>query len=186
MASELELKAIVPDADALRRRLDDAGASLRFVGGMQDRLYDRNGELGARDEVLRVRTFRREDGLEEWQLAWKGPTQRSPDGYKLRDERECDVTGDTPPSDVLESLGYRVVRAIDRMVEIFRLGEATLRIETYPRMDVLLEVEGPPDAIEAAIVATGIARDVFSADSLNAFVSRFEARGGRPVLASRP
>src|SRR2546426_5915111 len=45
---------------------------------------------------------------------------------------------------------------------LFRsLGQAVLRLEWYPAMDVLLEVEGEPSEIEHAIAATGLARDRF-------------------------
>lgn len=182
MADELELKAVVPDVAALRARLAAAGAGRGFVGDMDDRRYDRNDELTPRDEVLRVRRYRDKAGGTEWRLAWKGPTERSPDGYKLREERECTVTGATPPDDVLTALGYRVVHRLDRRIEVFTLAGATLRIEIFPQMDMLLEVEGTPTGIEAAIAATGLPRESFTAEPLAAFVIRYQRRGGQPVL----
>ena len=89
-------------------------------------------------------------------LAWKGPTGRSPDGYKLREEIELSVGAD--PGRLLQALGYRAVHAIDREVEIWHLDGATARLERYPRMDVLVEVEGEPAAIERAVAASGIPR----------------------------
>ena len=185
MADELELKAVVPDAAALRRALERGGASLAFAGSMTDARYDRRDELVPRDEVLRVRTLRAAAGGVEWQLGWKGPTRRSPEGYKLRDERECRVIGETSPADVLEALGYAVVHRIDREVEIYDVGGAMVRLETYPRMDVLLEVEGAPASIERAIAVTGLPRAAFTSEPLAAFVARFEARG-EPALLARP
>jgi len=185
VADELELKAVVPDAAALRRSLERGGASLVFAGAMVDARYDRGDELLPRDEVLRVRTMRAGDGTTEWHLAWKGPTRRSPEGYKLRDERECRVVGDTSPADVLDALGYAVIHRIEREVVIYDVEGAMARIETYPEMDTLLEVEGTPAAIERAIALTGIPRGAFSSEPLAAFVARFEARG-RPALLARP
>jgi hypothetical protein len=75
-----------------------------------------------------------------------------------------------------------VVHAIDREVEVYDVGGATVRLERYPDMDPLLEVEGAPADIERAIRATGIGRDAFTADSLADFVRRFEARTGRPAV----
>jgi hypothetical protein len=49
-------------------------------------------------------------------------------------------------------------------------------------MDVLLEVEGPADAIETAIHATALPRDGFSAEPLVEFVRRYDARGARPAV----
>ena len=187
MHQELELKAVVSDPEAFRRRLRAVGAVPRFMGRMTDLRYDRAGELTGRDEVLRVRIFHHPEGPEAI-LTWKGPTTRSPDGYKSREEMELPISRAAPdPGRLLAALGYQPVHAIEREVEVYRLGEATARLETYPRMDVLLEIEGAPSAIEHAIAASGIPRSAFSAESLAEFVRRFEERSGQPaVLATSP
>jgi len=184
---ELELKAVVSDPGAFRERLRVAGAVPRFRGRMTDLRYDRAGELATRDEVLRVRIFHDPDG-DEAILAWKGPATRSPDGYKLREEIELPISRpDADPGRLLAALGYQPVHAVEREVEVYRLGDATARLETYPRMDVLLEVEGEPAAIEHAIAASGIPRSEFTAESLTEFVRRFEERSGQAaVLAASP
>ena len=184
---ELELKAVVSDPGAFRERLRAAGAVPRFMGRMTDLRYDRAGELANRDEVLRVRTFHHPGG-DEAILAWKGPATRSPDGYKLREEIELPISRpDADPGRLLAALGYQPVHAVEREVEVYRLGDATVRLESYPRMDVLLEVEGAPAAIEHAIAASGIPRNEFTSESLAEFVRRFEERSGQAaVLATSP
>ena len=64
------------------------------------------------------------------------------------------------------------------------MEEATVRLERYPEMDSLVEVEGDPDAIERAIVVTGIARGDFTAEALSEFVRRYEARTGAAARLS--
>jgi adenylate cyclase class IV len=184
MADELELKAVIPDPDALRARLLAAGAVERFRGRMSDRRYDRTGELAARDEVLRVRSYHPGDGRREAVLGWKGPTLRSSGGYKRREEIEIEVAAS--PHELLTALGYEVVHAIDRDVEMFGLDGATIRIERYPAMDPLLEVEGTPDTIERAVRATGLDRAAFTPESLADFVRRYEERTGRCAVLARP
>ena len=182
---ELELKAVVPDPAALAARLERAGAVAAFHGLMTDRRYDRGTELAARDEVLRVRTYHHADGTRRSQLAWKGRTQVSEEGYKLREELECLVApGSGDPAALLEALGYRVVHAVDRRVATWTLGGATARLEWYPRMDVLVEVEGDPAAMEALIAVSGLARDSFTAEPLRAFVARYDARNGNAAAVS--
>jgi adenylate cyclase class IV len=176
---ELELKAVVPDPERLRRRLREAGAELHSGGRMVDVRYDRGGELTLRDEVLRARTYQHAEGGVDFVLAWKGPTQRSPDGYKLREEVELSIGAD--PGLLLQALGYRPVHVIEREIEVWHLGEATARLERYPRMDVLVEVEGEPAAIERVVAATGIPRGEFTAESLTEFVRRYEERTGAPA-----
>ena len=75
-----------------------------------------------------------------------------------------------------------MVQAIDRYVEVFSLRGASARLEWYPRMDVLMEIEGPALAIESAIAASGIGRQEFLADPLPAFLQRFAARTRQPAV----
>jgi adenylate cyclase class IV len=182
MARELELKAVVPDMPGLRQALLTAGAVLRFQGEMRDRRFDRAGELTSRDHVLRVRSYHHTDGRVESVLGWKGPVRLSR-GYKEREELELPVAGPSGSSEaLLRALGYEIVHAIDRGVEIYQLHRATLRLESYPRMDPLIEVEGEPAAMEQAIEATRIPRQEFTAEALTEFVRRFESRTGQPAV----
>ncbi len=182
---EVELKGLVPDVEALVARLRAAGATLAFDGRLEDCRWDTGDRaLLRRDHVLRTRVYRDADGARA-SLDWKGPTGYE-DGYKVREE----LTAGTPDPDVLtlmlERLGYVPTREIHRHVTQFTLAGTTLRIERYPRMDVLLEVEGTPEGIEAAIAATGLPRDGFTAERLPDFVRRFEARTGeRAALCDR-
>jgi hypothetical protein len=75
---------------------------------------------------------------------------------------------------------------IHRQIAQYDLGGAMIRFETYPRMDVLVEVEGEPEIIEQAIEALGMARGQFSSDRLTKFVERFEQRTGvKAALSDR-
>lgn len=183
-ARELELKAVVEDPAALAARLEARGAGLLFRGLMHDRRFDTpDGALLARDEVLRVRTFEPAGaGSAHQELTWKGPTGRS-NGYKEREELQLDVANAAMPSQVLARLGYEISDAVDRWVVYYDVDGAVVRIEWYPRMDVLVEVEGTPEEIERAVAATGIPRGDFTADRLLDFAGRFGRRTGRePVL----
>jgi adenylate cyclase class IV len=181
-ADELELKARVEDATALRRRLVAAGARLEFRGEMLDRRLDRDGALAARDEVLRVRVYQpAEGGVAYGLLSWKGPVGARA-GYRHRAEMETRVAEPEALLAVLERLGFAISLRIDRTVEVYRLGGAVLRLEWYPEMDVLLEVEGAPDEIERAIAVTGLPRARFLPESLPYFSAAYEARTGRPAL----
>ena len=184
-ADELEVKARVDDPDGLRAALVRAGASLDFRGDMIDRRFDQGGSLAQRNEVLRLREFRAADGTPAYGvLGWKGPPSLR-GLYRHRAEAEARVATPDSVVTILEQLGFTVSLRIDRRVEVYRLGHAVLRLEWYPAMDVLLEVEGEPPAIERAIAATGLARDRFLPESLPYFVSQYEARTGRAALLAR-
>ena len=182
---ELEVKARVDNPDALRAALVGAGAALEFRGEMSDRRFDRKRTLARRDELLRLRIFRPADGtLAYGVLAWKGRHSKRGE-YRHRAEAEARVADPDGVVTILEHVGFSVSLCIDRRVEVYRLGGAVLRLEWYPAMDVLLEVEGEPVAIERAISATGLAREAFLPESLPYFVEQYEARTGRAALLAR-
>ena len=186
---EVELKALVPDLAAARQHLVRAGAALLYAGRLEDRRYDTaDRQLAARDHVLRLRVYRGAGGADDAPRAlldFKGPTQYDA-GYKVREELSVGAADPDTLALLLDRLGYVVTREIDREIEQYGIRDATVRFERYPRMDVLVEVEGSPEAIEAAIVDLGLPRAAFTADRLPAFVARFQARTGeRAALCDR-
>lgn len=185
-ADELEVKARVDDPEALRAALARAGAAATFEGTMVDRRFDREGQLEARDEVIRLRMYHPRAGAPWGVLTWKGPVSTR-GAYRHREEIEVRVdTAELLPA-MLEHLGLEVTVRIDREIEQWTLDGAMLRLERYPEMDTLLEVEGEPAAIERAAIATGLPRAAFLPESLPYFVAAYERRTGRPVrLAMEP
>lgn len=178
---EREVKAVAVDPIGVAARLDAAGSRRTFRGLMADRRFDRRGEFAGRDEVVRLRTFHAaQDGPARTIIGWKGPVTVER-GAKLRAEIEVEALGEA--EGLLRALGFDAVHAVDRYVEVFECRAATVRLEWYPRMDVLVEVEGPEAAIDAAIEVTGIDRQAFTAESLSAFVARYAARGLAPAVA---
>jgi adenylate cyclase class IV len=179
---ELELKAVVDDPAALASRLVASGARRTFRGRMRDlRLDLPGGALQARDEVLRVRAFEPEGrGAGRAELSWKGPTRLS-GPYKEREELRLDLADATAAGEIFARLGFVVADTIERWVEYYELAGAVLRIEWYPRMDVLVEVEGPAEAIERAVAATGLPRATFTAERLLDFAARYQQRTGTPA-----
>jgi len=176
---ELEVKARVDDPPTLARALVAAGARLVFRGTMHDRRFDREDTLEVRNEVVRLREYRPAGGAAGWGvLGWKGPVGAR-DGYRHRAEAETRVDDPAAALVLLERLGLTVSLCIDREIEQYELGDAILRVERYPGMDTLIEVEGPPAAIERAIAATGMPRPAFLPESLPHFVAEYERRTGR-------
>lgn len=174
---EVEVKAVVGDMDARATRLDESGAESIFTGRMRDLRYDRaDRSLAAADHVLRVRVFETQ-GQETAHLDWKGAT-RVDAGLKTREELTTGVTDVAGLTSILKALGYVVTREIEREVRMYRVADAVVRFERYPRMDDLVEVEGTPPAIERAIEILGMDRAAFSADRLPDFARRYQERTG--------
>ena len=175
---EIEVKARVPDLKAFEAALAQAGATVEFSGEMTDHRFDRKGRLADKDEMLRLRIYRPQQGETRGELCWKGPVETQGE-YRHRPEIEFGVGDPWNALALMDRLGYAESLRIERMVTVYRLGGATLRVERYPEMDVLVEVEGPPESIEKAIAATGLPRDEFLPESLPQFVDRYEERTGR-------
>lgn len=184
MATELEVKAVLADPAAVRQRLLAAGAVQAFRGMLRDCRLDRDGELEHRDLVLRLRRWIPVEGPEHAEIGWKGPTAVSPEGYKQREEIEVVAGNGADALRLLAALGYGITHAIDRYVEVYRLDGVVARLEWYPRMDVLMEIEGTPAGIERLITIAGLPRASCVADALVQFAARFEARTGRPAVLS--
>jgi len=182
---EVELKAVVDDLAERTRKIEEAGGSLSFEGKISDRRYDFSSrELSARDEVLRVRRYHGPSSTKTY-LDWKGPTEFR-DVYKVREEVTTPVEDSDSLELILVRLGLELIWEIDRDIAQYQLGGATVRFESYPRMDILVEVEGEPAAIENAIEALGLPRGTFSNQRLADFVADFEHRTGvRAAISDR-
>ena len=183
---EIELKGVVPDLEAVRGALVVAGAQCTFMGGLIDWRYDLpDRRRRVRDEVLRRRVMRAADGVERARLDFKGPTSY-PGGFKVREEIGTEVQDAATLQAILVGLGYVISREIEREVEVYEWDGVVVRLERYPRMDVLAEVEGDPEGIERAITGIGLARASFTVERLSDFARRFEARTGqRAALSAR-
>jgi predicted adenylyl cyclase CyaB len=182
---EVELKSVAPDPGRLVAGLRAAGAVPVLEGRLSDTRYDTaERALLARDHVLRLRVFSGAAGSHA-SLDWKGPTLQS-DGYKVREEISSSIGNADALARMLDGLGYVVIREVQREISQFEFRGAVVRIERYPRMDALVEVEGDPAAIEAAIAGSGLPRAGFTAERLSDFVARFESRTAeRAALSDR-
>lgn len=182
---EVELKCVVPDPERAVATLRAAGAVPVCDGRLRDVRYDTpDRALLARDHVLRLRVFTGSPASSAT-LDWKGPTSVAA-GYKVREELSAGADDAEVLAQLLDRLGYVVIREIDRDIVQFAWRGASVRVERYPRMDALIEVEGEPAAIEAAIADAQLPRAAFTSERLQDFVMRFESRTGlRAALCDR-
>lgn len=186
--SEYELKArLREEPDGFCERLESTGWSRRFQGRMVDLTFDtEEGQLADSDEVLRLRVYVPDaDGETLAVLGWKGPATTE-EGFKRREEVEARVSGADAAREILGRLGFRrVTRRIDRRIRLFVQGGVSVRVEEYPRMDVLVELEGPPSEVQERIPELGIEEGEWKPWPLPEFVRRFEERTGREALLHR-
>ena len=184
--TERELKARVEGpVDELTRRLAAAGWVLSLEGEMSDWILDTpDGRLFEADEILRIRRITSASGDTRTILTWKGPT-RYENGFKVRDEIEVGAGEPDASLGLLSKLGFStVVMAIDRRITVFETDTVHVRIEEYPDMDTLIEIEGDPEAIERRIAEVGLPRSAWLTWRLDEFVDSYEARTGRAARLS--
>lgn len=181
---EIEVKSVVDDVGARRALVEAAGGRLTYAGRLLDVRYDLpDRSLVARDHVLRLRVY--ESGARrDAQLDWKGETKYE-NGFKVREEISTAVADADGTAEILERLGFVVTMEIDREIAQYELAGAVVRFEEYPDMDPLVEVEGVPETIEAAVALIGLPRVGFTSERLPEFVARFESRMGRPASLSK-
>lgn len=179
--SEYELKArLREDPDRFCRRLEEAGWTRRFIGRMTDLTFDtRDRRLEGEDEVLRLRVFLPAVGGEPVAvLGWKGPAGQE-EGFKRREEVETGVANPEAVRELLGRLGFeRITDRIDRWIRLYVRDGVSARVEEYPEMDVLVELEGPPDEVRDRIPELGLDADAWKPWPLLEFVRRFEERTG--------
>lgn len=181
---ELELKSVLANLDEVRKKLDDMGATLAFHGTLEDRRYDTpDRKLRHHDQVLRLRVATNSEGAHA-RVEFKGPTAVQ-SGYKRREEIGSDIGDAAAAATMLRCLGYEVTMSIDRVIWQYQLHGATVRLERYPRMDDLVEVEGCIADIEKAIAALGMPREGFTSERLRDFVWRYETRTRQRAAVSQ-
>lgn len=145
---ERELKFAQVDLDALRSRLLEVEAERVGPAIFEENwLVDRDGELGDRASVLRVRAEEGRGAV----VTFKGPATF--DGpTKLRAEIELRVESAEVALKLFEALGYQVERRYQKMREEWRLGTETICLDHTPIGD-FVEFEG--DRAEAVAKRCG-------------------------------
>lgn len=145
---ETEVKIEVADLDPIREHLRALGAT--YLGAAdEDNVYlDRDGELTARDESLRLR---QDDKV---RLTWKGASIFR-DGIVARPEVEVTVSSFADALRILEQLGFRATDRLAKRRETWQLEgvEVTLDALAFGRF---VELEGDAASIATAASALGL------------------------------
>ena len=150
---EIEVKLRIPSVALLAGRLTAAGFVLAHPAALEsNQLWDRDGELLARDSALRVRRYG-ETAL----LTWKGPKVADP-RLKIRPERETGVEDPEALEAILQALGYQPVLAMAKTRAIYRRDDLEACLDETP-FGPFLELEGDRDAIDAAMAELGLDPD---------------------------
>lgn len=152
---ETEVKIAVADLDAIRQRLEAAGAALRA-----QRVFERNvryedaaGTLTPNDIVLRLR----QDATAR--LTYKAPPDADTalaENVRTRFEAEVTVSDFDTMDIILRRLGFVPYVVYEKYRTTYRLGAAEVVLDEMP-FGPFIEVEGTASAIDQALDALGLA-----------------------------
>lgn len=139
MKEETEVKLPVRSLDRVRDELRRAGAHPVGAADESNIVWDRDGELAARGELLRLRADQHAT------LTWKGPAG-SENGIKSREEIETRVADFEACRTILNRLGYQAVVTYAKYRETWELGGTEIALDRLHFGD-FVEIEGLVDAI---------------------------------------
>ena len=150
---ETEVKVFVPDRETVLAQLEASGASLK-----SPRVYEHNVRYEDAQETLTgsgiVLRLRQDTRV---RLTYKAPPVEASraEGVLTRFEAEVTVDDFAIMDLILQRLGFHPYVVYEKYRTTYELGEAEIVLDEMPYGD-FLEVEGPPEAIEAALSALGL------------------------------
>ncbi len=145
MPIETELKLRVESHEEVRRRLQEADASLIETGLETNRIYDRpDGSLRKRGCGLRLRSVLFADGKESRAtLTFKGPRRAM--AFKSREELEVGVDDADAMERLMEGIGFVQVLRYQKRRESWQLDECRVDLDEPARIGLFVEIEGPDE-----------------------------------------
>lgn len=148
MKQEVEVKLPIRDPARIRETLHAIGAHFDGEADEANTLFDRDGELAARGEVLRLRQDRR-----VW-ITWKGPATNER-GVKSRAEAQTTLADFDAGRVILERLGFRPVISYAKHREMWDIDGVEVTIDRLAFGD-FVEIEGEAAAIERVVARLGL------------------------------
>jgi len=157
MPLEVEAKFRVDSHDAVRTRLEQAGAAR--IGRVLERnhIFDKvDRSLLVGDRGLRVREYVILDGpARDAVLTYKG--QRLGGELKTRQEIETAVGNAAAMMELLTSVGFVEAVTFEKRRESWKLGPCHIDLDELPHLGLFIEIEGSDeDAVREAQNALGL------------------------------
>ena len=146
---EIEVKFFTPTPQSLRRTILKTGGVSKGSVFEANTLYDRNGELGRRLSVLRLRRDKKN------LLTFKEPVPGTDQQFKIVRELEVEVSDLDKMGQILECLGFSAIRKYEKHRETFLLNKTKLLLDETP-IGAFLELEGRKRDIPELAAALGL------------------------------
>ena len=154
MPREIEVKFKVSTHRAVRRALGTAGAEYLGTSLQTDTFYDTpDGAFSGGDRALRIRQVKSLRGRAATPrtralLTYKGP-RGCGGSAKAREEIQTHLDDAESAAKIIEILGMRPSRTIQKRRATYRLGRCLVELDELPIIGHFVEIEGPSErAIE--------------------------------------
>ncbi len=149
MAKEVEIKFVIHDLNRLRSQLKSAGFREKTPRRHEiNTLYDRNGELRGRDELVRIRKYG-----DQWTLTHKAKSQSA--RHKTRVETETAVDDGEALDHVFRSMGFEPSFRYEKFRSEWTDGDGHVVLDETP-IGTIGEIEGSPEWIDRIAAQLGV------------------------------
>ena len=148
---EIEVKFVLDDLAAMRRRVVDLGAVLKTPRTYENNVtYDTaEGRLRQGGRLLRLRRDRRNV------LTYKEPLPREDADFKVRQEFEVEVSDFAQAQSIVERLGFAASMRYEKYRETFTYAGAEIVLDELP-VGNFMEIEATREQIRAITAALGL------------------------------
>ena len=171
MADEVEVKFLVPDPDALERKLREIGFQQKTASTFErNTLYDTGDKLRAKGEILRLREYG-----EKWKLTHKA--KGSEGRHKIRAESETAVSSGAEMDAILRALGFTPSFVYEKYRAEWSDGRGEVVVDRTPIGNVA-EVEGKADWIDAVAGKLGINESQYITKSYGQLFEEWRKKSG--------
>jgi adenylate cyclase class 2 len=172
---EVEIKFAVHDAEALERRLHEAGFRLKTPATFESNtLYDNSsGELRRAGEVLRLRVYGSRCLLTHKSRGTAGR-------HKTRVEHETEVASAEAMHAILGDLGFQPAFRYEKLRSEWTDGTGEVVVDRTPIGD-LGEIEGTPEWIDRVAQRLGVGEADYITASYVELFFQWKARTGSPA-----
>lgn len=141
MPNEVEIKFLIHDLNGLRERLNKIGFREKTPRTHEmNTLYDRDGQLRSRGEVLRIRKYG-----DTWKVTHKSKGENA--RHKTRNELETKVQDGETLHEILTALGYNPAFRYEKFRSEWTDEQGDVVLDETPIGDIG-EIEGAPEWID--------------------------------------
>jgi len=150
MEKEIETRFLEIDKDELIKKLVSLGATDKGEEKLDEIIFHAvDGSWVGKRKFVRIRKTKN-----KIELTYKENVEQTVDSAR---EIELEISDMDKCSQLLEKIGLKAMRRLEKYRHTFKLNDVTIDIDTWPKIPVYVEVEGPSvEAVQNACKQLGL------------------------------